>query len=187
MKKKTRKQSICLTCGKKFTHPYAYRESKYCCQKCWNNRNPKINIQCAYCGKSIWVFVSKIARTKYCSRKCYALDQRLRQKNENSHFWRGGKTKESQKIRSMAQYNEWRIAVFTRDNYQCQSCGKRSGNGKKIILNAHHIVPFSENEALRFDVDNGITLCRECHILEHPHLIKEIAADRLRQGVLELF
>lgn len=81
---------------------------------------------------------------------------------------------------------KWRLAVFERDKYTCQLCDKKSGNGKKVVLNAHHIEEFAENEATRYDVDNGITLCVECHTLQHPHLIKrEIAAKRLSQEVLD--
>ena len=56
----------------------------------------------------------------------------------------------------------WRKAVFERDSYKCQKCGKIGGK-----LNAHHIKPFSLYPDLRFDIDNGITLCKECHIELH--------------------
>lgn len=54
---------------------------------------------------------------------------------------------------------EWREAVYQRDAFTCRRCG--DGNGGN--LNAHHIVAHCEDEALRWDVDNGITLCGECH------------------------
>lgn len=34
-------------------------------------------------------------------------------------------------------------------------------------LNAHHIINFAQNESLQLDVDNGITLCKNCHHLFH--------------------
>lgn len=76
--------------------------------------------------------------------------------------WKGGITPQNQRERSGKKYNEWRTAVFVRDNFTCQSCGRHGGD-----LNAHHIEPWSTAKELRFDVDNGITLCRECHRLIH--------------------
>ena len=86
---------------------------------------------------------------------------------ENNPNWKGGITPENHKIRTSLEYKEWRNNVFTRDNYTCQECGIKGGwhkdVNKKITLNAHHLEPFSINPELRFEIDNGITLCRECH------------------------
>ena len=60
--------------------------------------------------------------------------------------------------RRIPKYNDWRKAVYDRDGYTCQCCGKVGGR-----LNAHHIKSFAEYPELRFDVDNGITLCDRCH------------------------
>jgi len=56
-------------------------------------------------------------------------------------------------------YKEWRQKVYKRDNHQCQwpGCNQR----KK--LNAHHIKTWANFPALRFTVDNGITLCYQHH------------------------
>lgn len=64
--------------------------------------------------------------------------------------------------RRTKEYKEWRDAVFQRDNYTCQRCGKRGG-----ALNAHHILRYRNNESHRTDIDNGITLCTECHKSVH--------------------
>ena len=55
------------------------------------------------------------------------------------------------------EYKQWRSAVFDRDNYICQQCN----NGGRI--QAHHIHSWSNYPEQRFDIDNGITLCEECH------------------------
>lgn len=81
-----------------------------------------------------------------------------------AHNWRGGVTPEIERIRSSAQYKHWRTQVFIRDKYTCQKCFAKSGNGYTIILNAHHIKSFALFPNERFSVDNGITLCEQCHI-----------------------
>lgn len=58
------------------------------------------------------------------------------------------------------KYLQWRSDVFTRDNWTCQTCGKRG-----VYLEAHHIKSWSHHLKYRYDVDNGITLCLECHEL----------------------
>lgn len=55
----------------------------------------------------------------------------------------------------------WRKSVLERDNYTCQCCGDQDE------LVAHHIECFARNEALRFEVYNGITLCKSCHTEFH--------------------
>lgn len=61
-------------------------------------------------------------------------------------------------VRRSGDYNKWRTAVFERDQYTCQNCGQRGG-----ILNAHHIKKFSTHPEERLSLDNGITLCKDCH------------------------
>lgn len=63
--------------------------------------------------------------------------------------------------RRCKRYRDWRKEVFERDNYCCQIC-----NSEKK-LEAHHIKEFSKYKKLRFDVSNGITLCKKCHIAIH--------------------
>ena len=84
-------------------------------------------------------------------------------RGDKNHLWRGGITPINQKIRTSLEYKLWRRAVFERDNFACIFCRIRSGNGEKVVLNADHIKPFSLYPELRFAIDNGRTLCRECH------------------------
>lgn len=56
------------------------------------------------------------------------------------------------------EYKLWREAVFSRDDYRCYDCGERNGN-----IQADHILPFALFPRLRFDVNNGRTLCVPCH------------------------
>jgi len=72
--------------------------------------------------------------------------------------YKGGVSKINNKIRHSLEYKIWRTAVFERDNYTCVWCGLK---GNK--LNADHIKPFSLFPELRFAIDNGRTLCEDCH------------------------
>ena len=54
-------------------------------------------------------------------------------------------------------YSKWRKEVYQRDGYKCQLCES------KFRLEAHHIRRWSDFPQLRFDPNNGVTLCRKCH------------------------
>jgi hypothetical protein len=63
-------------------------------------------------------------------------------------------------------YQDWRTAVFERDDYTCQHCRIKDD------LHAHHIVDYKlegkkKDTNLMFDVDNGLTLCNSCHAKLH--------------------
>lgn len=56
-------------------------------------------------------------------------------------------------------YKEWRNAIYARDGRRCQMPGCNS----KTKLNAHHILRWIDAPSLRYNTDNGITLCKGCH------------------------
>lgn len=80
-------------------------------------------------------------------------------RGEKSHLWRGGITKINILIRGTIEYRLWRESVFARDGWTCQKCGDNTGGN----LQAHHLKSFSKYKELRFAIDNGITLCENCH------------------------
>jgi 5-methylcytosine-specific restriction endonuclease McrA len=82
----------------------------------------------------------------------------------------------NKQVRRYWRVNEWRNFVFERDKYICQMCGAHnySGLGTSIKLHAHHIRHLSDiignmsfSEAVKnpelYDINNGITLCLNCH------------------------
>ena len=56
----------------------------------------------------------------------------------------------------------WRKEIYKKDNYTCQIC-----YNKGHYLEAHHIINWSDDEKLRYDLNNGITLCVKCHRYFH--------------------
>lgn len=60
--------------------------------------------------------------------------------------------------RSGKKYKSWRDGVFKRDDYTCQMCKLRGGK-----LEAHHIYPWHSHNELRYELNNGTTLCIPCH------------------------
>ena len=73
--------------------------------------------------------------------------------------WKGGITAKHLLIRTSKEYKLWRTAVFERDDFTCIWCGDDKGGN----LEADHIKPFAQYPELRFAIDNGRTLCHNCH------------------------
>jgi len=95
-------------------------------------------------------------------------------KGKNSHLWKGGITPINKVIRGSFEFRLWRTSVYERDDYTCQHCKAKSGKGRTIYLNAHHIKEFSKYPKLRFEISNGATLCRECHNKLHREPFAEL-------------
>lgn len=55
-------------------------------------------------------------------------------------------------------HHKWVNAVISRDKETCQHCGVTG-----VELHAHHIKSFKDYPALRFEIENGLTLCFRCH------------------------
>jgi hypothetical protein len=84
-------------------------------------------------------------------------------KGQNNWNWNPNLSDEERITqRKYEEYKIWRKNVFERDKYTCQICGII---GKK--LNAHHLNSYSNNPESRVDINNGITLCKNCHLNFH--------------------
>ena len=79
-------------------------------------------------------------------------------KGEGGNNWQGGITPANRLGRTGREYQAWQSAVFHKDNFTCQICDQYNG-----YLHADHIKPYAHHPELRYDVDNGRTLCRACH------------------------
>lgn len=66
--------------------------------------------------------------------------------------------RDSGRARYTEEYIAWSKLVLQRDSHTCQCCGKRGDR-----LHAHHKDGYHWCKERRFDLDNGATLCSECH------------------------
>jgi 5-methylcytosine-specific restriction endonuclease McrA len=75
-------------------------------------------------------------------------------------------------------YKEWRKRVLDRDKRRCQmpSCNHTK------FLQVHHIRKWSSASTLRFDIDNGITLCAGCHkkVNKSEHYYEQLFTEIVR-------
>lgn len=76
----------------------------------------------------------------------------------NHWNWKGGISKERDRIKHTKRYKNWRKKVFEFDDYVCWICEERGGN-----LEAHHLFSWTKYPSLRYKINNGITLHKKCH------------------------
>lgn len=112
-------------------------------------------INCTLCGKKFYVSPSvENNGRKYCSRKCYFLTRC----GSGNHNWNNGSSRYYKTGYYSSEYKNWRRSIFIRDEFTCQKCNK-----KHTYITAHHIKSFAKYPRLRFNINNGVTLCEECH------------------------
>lgn len=123
--------------------------------------------KCIDCGKPIWF---SFVRCKRCANK-----------GSNNPRYIDGRTRFERSLRNLREYKAWKEEVLKRDEGICQKCGINE------FIEVHHRISFSSicNEFIDaynqlklkedkkgelvkwyyplWDVDNGITLCVNCH------------------------
>ena len=170
----------CDNCGKNIkiaNNQYILSKHHYCSNECRyigfskyysgeNNTNYSSDnysiLNCMYCNKEYKVLSCTVGRRKnnFCSKDCKNKWQSENIRGINHPNYNPNKTEQERLIRrSYTDYWDWRKAVYERDNYTCQCCGDNKGHN----LVAHHCFNYAEYEDLRTDINNGITLCDNCH------------------------
>jgi len=79
---------------------------------------------------------------------------------EKNHNWNGGVNMRDKHSLFNPEYREWRMKIFTRDNFKCKIENKDCVEK----IQAHHILNWKDYPELRYDTNNGITLC----LYHHP-------------------
>jgi len=143
-----------------------------------NKQDPKVlEVQCFKCNEwyipKLWTIRNRLRALRnklnndseyhlYCSKEC---------KNSCSIYHKSVKSiMREDAIRagrlswlelSREVQSELRKLVLERDKYQCVKCGKTKN------IQCHHIYPVSIEFIESADIDNCITLCKNCHIKVH--------------------
>lgn len=103
-------------------------------------------VACLVCGKLVYRKKNQIERFDkfFCSWDCAKEFQATGSSN-----WR-----------STREYKDWRNRVVIRDA-RCLLCEST------VNLIAHHIIEAQIDPTLKYELENGCTLCYECHIMVH--------------------
>lgn len=152
---------------------------KYPNRKSYSRGVTQIPKVCPFCKKD-FVTDSSQPNKKFCSLSCNSksrpemnlsnLEKRDKEKQRLAVSSRVGSLHprwienrttalENHRRRGLKDIKVWRDSVFNRDDYTCQECEIRGG-----YLEAHHIKTWRDFKDLRHDINNGITLCRPCHL-----------------------
>ena len=129
-------------------------------QKIKRTNQERYGVDCVFSAESIKNKIKETCISKYGAPNymIYAKHLKLYRGDKSSH-WKPVKLQRQN--RWDAKYIEWRASVLKRDKFKCMRC-----NSSKF-LQAHHIINWVSQEEYRYDVDNGITLCKDCHTQFH--------------------
>lgn len=166
----------CDYCGKDLIIVNKNRIKNFCnigCKTSYLKENNSITTTCSYCEKEIIKnkYLYDKAKKHFCDQKCYD-SYRVSKKEsykEISHY-----------LRTCEEYDKWRKDIMKRDYYKCVKCNSKES------LHIHHINQLYEVcEKYNFDIEtiinseefldrnNGITLCTNCHALEHTYIQRD--------------
>ena len=191
----------CRVCGKTFSAKWGvswkqWKKSFWCSRKCFNStrrerkisHEHKIRISRSLMGR----IVSKETRRKISlantGKTATAITrERLRMSHlgipnknkgikrpthsgENHWNWKKDRTqiKVGDRFLNDPLQKGWRKAVKNRDGWKCRIANNNCF-GK---LEAHHILPWSEFPELRYQINNGVTLCHFHHPFKKDEEVK---------------
>lgn len=167
-----KKSVTCKTCSINFERVFDYRKIwSGNCRACANKikRIGKIYVKrrnCEDCNIKIYQY-NKTDKCKSCWMKInlekgfWTGKKRPHISGEKSHWWIKDRTKIkiSDKFKEDANYKIWRKEVYAKDSWKC----KIFNSDCKGRIEAHHILNWKDYPELRYEINNGITLCHAHH------------------------
>ena len=146
---------------------------KSCKTKLKGKPKSQLCISCSKKGKLAWnkglVGFMKGRKVSLETRQ----KQSVSQLGNKNHNWKGGVTSPSQ-LKGY-KYQDWKQAVTQRDKSTCTICNKFC-----MYPIAHHIKHAHEYPELVYSVENGKTLCYDCHMIIHNEVSYYRKAGELR-------
>ena len=159
-------REVCPVCGTEFSVHISQKlrgQGIYCSRSCARSGSPtrkktKPLVRCYECGKEFEKYkceiVKNIGDLHFCSPACWYKHNT----RENHYLWSGG-----QNERNNFESQAWRRKIWNRDKGRCRVCNATTE------MEAHHIKPFGKYPEIRWDINNGILLCHECHSKTFQH------------------
>ena len=183
------KNKKCLNCEKvidwysdeyNHLHISTFKRKKFCTSSCSNTYTKKIENRsdkdssisrvkkCEGCNKEMsWSkdyrkrAISIFLKQKFCSKACADIHGFRYTGKDHPNYRENSRRKDRR-----GSAKRWTNNVFKRDGYICQKC---KASGTKAILHAHHIKSIKDYPKLKWILDNGITLCLDCHNKVHGY------------------
>jgi len=151
----------CKNCSAEFSRYPSQARGGFCTKKCADTARVGVPLK-----QAIKEAMSKNHRTKNGYTSAFKGKIHTPQRNQllseihsgnRNPNWQGGIYPENLRARRTAEYRNWKMAVLERDGHKCIECGAIEH------LQVDHIKPFALFPELRTILDNGRTLCADCH------------------------
>ena len=153
------RKKICLYCNNEYIANYKnFSKSKFCSKSCSSKSRPSGMLGKKQSDKLICLLKS---RTKELHPR-WVKDRNMVVKSEKKHL--------------DSNYRNWSKSVKDRDNWKCKLLNHEC-SGR---LESHHIYRWKDYPDLRYDINNGITLCH----FHHPR--KRVDEDNMINVFIEL-
>ena len=140
------------------------------CRKQYLKTHTSVEQICANCNKSFMITKNEFMHGRtFCTEACRK--QFFNRKNKDCDLL--------SRLRGTLQYRHWRQNVAMRDKFTCQNCGSTENLHVHHIKELYKIAEENHNDYEKTlqsydfnDINNGITLCSECHSKIHPWMRK---------------
>ena len=148
-----------------------YQNGEFAVISTYKGDNKNVKFKCNTCGYEWETSATSILSHGSGCKECFYENN----KGQNNSSWNPNLTEEERILKRSIDGDShaiWRTKVFKRDCGTCQIIGKRylpasTRNGQKWAINAHHLNGYHWDKENRYNVDNGVTLCKPIHDLFH--------------------